>query len=359
MLHRSITLPILLLLAAFPVSALALEKNPEPEMRCYDVRDLTNVAADRPAPAELLNIVIGPKWIANPPVNKVDNVAPTLTNIADLIRTRIRPDTWDPALGTTIEERGGLLVVMQSPEMHKLVAQLLNTFRAEHRPQVVVKALLAPAVELPRETYFDKAALHKLLGRKVNAEALATPRIVCFNTQRTHVVSGREFTYIRDYDVSGNAYDPDLGVGLEGYVFEVLPTLSTDRKSTQVEVKFMFSSNVSDKRNSVITLAAPIALAEDKKPPAVNKVDKPATPRISLAAQRISADVRTLQTHVVVPDGQWVLAGTMLNPDREAAEKFLLFFISAELADKTPRQRAMLKGEDLNPVKPVKNAGEF
>src|SRR5687768_782242 len=109
MLKRSTTLSVLLILAMLPLSAEALDKRAEPELRCYDVRDLTNFVADRPAPSELLNMGMAPKVIANAFENKAPNVVPTLTNVSELIRTRIRPDTWDPALGTSIEERGGLL----------------------------------------------------------------------------------------------------------------------------------------------------------------------------------------------------------------------------------------------------------
>ncbi len=54
----------------------------------------------------------------------------TLTNVADMLRNRVRPETWDAALGTTIEERDGRLVIVQSPEVVVLIDAMLDSFRA-------------------------------------------------------------------------------------------------------------------------------------------------------------------------------------------------------------------------------------
>jgi hypothetical protein len=339
MLKRLILLAILLVLPA--IQAHAVEEKEKPELRCYDVRDLTNAVVDYPAPLSLLKLSPQDGVATNPFDNAAPKVAPTLTNIAEIIRVRIKPDSWDPALGTSIEERGGLLVVMQTKEVHTLISLLLTNLRTDIKPQVVVKGLLAASAELPRETYFDKAALQKLLGKKAFAQALAAPRIVCFNTQRTHITSGREFTYIKDFDVSGTVYDPLISVGLEGYIFDVCPILSADRRSVQVELQFVYNSNVNLKERSGMTLASPIqasreatAVADKPKADARNKNN------IRLAVNTLTADVRSVQSQVSCPAGQWTLAGSMTNPESNAAEKFLLFFVSAEATDQPPMASA-------------------
>ncbi|MCZ7648918.1 MAG: hypothetical protein M5U26_27290 [Planctomycetota bacterium] len=54
----------------------------------------------------------------------------TTASITDLIRNRVRPDSWDPNQGTTIQERGGKLVVMQSAEVHAGIVRLLGELEA-------------------------------------------------------------------------------------------------------------------------------------------------------------------------------------------------------------------------------------
>ena len=57
----------------------------------------------------------------------------TVEEIADLLREKIHPKSWDPALGTSIEERSGKLVVMQNHENHKLIADALEKLRAQSK----------------------------------------------------------------------------------------------------------------------------------------------------------------------------------------------------------------------------------
>jgi len=130
------------------------------ELRIYDVSDLTQNIQDFPGPDFQISTAgdtaggggagagggaAGGPFVAPP------KVAPTLTNIADMIRNRVKPESWDPALGTSIEERGGKLVVMQRPEIHALIEQLLANFRATQKMMINIEARFL----IIREAYLE------------------------------------------------------------------------------------------------------------------------------------------------------------------------------------------------------------
>jgi type II secretory pathway component GspD/PulD (secretin) len=114
------------------------------ELRIYDVSDLTLTIQDMPGPDLQVQTAdptdAGAGGAANNPfLQAADTAVVTPANIADMIRAHVRPDTWDPAQGTSIEERSGRLVVMQRPEVHQLINQLLDNFRATQKIMVNVE----------------------------------------------------------------------------------------------------------------------------------------------------------------------------------------------------------------------------
>ena len=117
----------------------------EAELRIYDVSDLTSNVPDFPGPEFQIQVGVdkggaGAGGGAAAAFTKPPDTTPTLTNIADMIRNRVRPESWDATLGTSIEERGGRLVVMQRPEIHALVVQLLSNFRATQKMMINIEA---------------------------------------------------------------------------------------------------------------------------------------------------------------------------------------------------------------------------
>ena len=115
------------------------------ELRIYDVSDLTLTIPDMPGP-DLQVQTVDPTdasvggGVNNPFITNVDAEQITPANIADMIRAHVRPESWDPAQGTSIEERSGRLVVMQRPEVHQLIDQLLNNFRATQKIMVNIES---------------------------------------------------------------------------------------------------------------------------------------------------------------------------------------------------------------------------
>lgn len=112
------------------------------ELRIYDVSDLTLTVQDMPGPelqVQTVDISEGGA-AANPFVNAAEAPAVTTASVADMIKAHVRPDTWDPAQGTSIEERSGRLIVMQRPQVHSLINQLLDNYRATQKIMVNIEA---------------------------------------------------------------------------------------------------------------------------------------------------------------------------------------------------------------------------
>ncbi|HYF50952.1 MAG TPA: hypothetical protein VEJ63_16170 [Planctomycetota bacterium] len=74
-----------------------------------------------PTPREFL-IIDATEW------TKVPGQNISATNIADMLRNRVRPETWDAALGTFIEESDNKLIIAQIPEVASAVLELLDIF---------------------------------------------------------------------------------------------------------------------------------------------------------------------------------------------------------------------------------------
>ena len=92
----------------------------EVELRIYDVRDLTEPELDKKAEV---------RW---PEV--------TAATLAEMIQSRVMPETWAAELGTSIEDREGRLVVMQRPRVHRLIDKLIASYRDRQSLQVIVSS---------------------------------------------------------------------------------------------------------------------------------------------------------------------------------------------------------------------------
>ncbi len=115
----------------------------EVDLKIYDIRDLTATVTPFPGPEIVVGAQTGGGAMGVPSVTFAAETVTTAMepgSIAELIETRVKPSSWAPELGTSIEERSGKLVVMQRPEVHKLITQLLRSFRESQTLQVVVQA---------------------------------------------------------------------------------------------------------------------------------------------------------------------------------------------------------------------------
>ena len=310
-----------------------------PELALYDVSDLVHPIVDSDADSSP-NQGWGTESPGAPSKYWVDggnNNRITCATLQEMIKIRIRPASWDPATGTSIEERGGMLVIMQTAEVQQLIASLLSTIREQCRPQVVVKSLLVPSTSVPQDTIFSSEKMAKLLGPTGTAGALAAPRVVCFNGQRVQVKCARETGFIHAYEASGDMLDPVTRNLIEGCIFDVRPTLSHDRRTVTIELRLSLSSaaNMTESRKILFGLPAARFVVPAKKAAPGSSFFPIDTP---------SVQVSSVHTNVRVSAGSWILAGTVPNPNTEAKEKHLLVLIAAE---------ALGSGVAATPFKPL------
>ncbi|MBI3829662.1 MAG: hypothetical protein HY291_09110 [Planctomycetes bacterium] len=313
--------------AAFRLRAEDEEKKPPPVvLRIYDVADIVTLAPDFPGPSA----DVGPASAAN--VNLPNAVQPvqanaTVQSIADMIRNRIRPDTWDPNQGTCIEERAGMLVVLQTHGIHALVSELLAKIAQDQHRQLCVQALMVDMEQdglLPFLGKCGKDFTEEDIRATVKKGKLrGAPQLSVLNTQRTHVFSGRKAAYLADYDISGDAPDPVVCEALEGTVLDVRPTLSLDATSATIEVRLTSNENLSVDQCEGMELRAVDLHAKErssKEDPKAEKMEEPATLQSFCPIQKATADSRRLRTSLECKLGRWTLAA-ILPPIQKPGEK--------------------------------------
>jgi hypothetical protein len=431
-------------------------------LRIYDVRDLTEEIPDFPGPE--LQVEVGGLdasgggaglVLIGPDEGAGDGV--TAESLAELISQRVRPGEWAPELGTSIEERGGKLVVMQRPEVHRLIDRLLESFRASQKLMVNVEgrfleiregffeeigvdfgsipdyhfargdvfnaapgtylpydgpaALGAPWVDMatddpavpgsigyqgnqfgydpnvldggyilsdtigqagsvyggilpkPRNVdIFGSGQLHTigavtnyrpgvspeqttigmdmgtgtLLEQGLNAQiryigdielmafihalkireggsVLSSPRLTVMNTQRAHMFVAEQRSYIADYEISGEAWDPVVRQFLRGVVFDVKPIVSADRRYITMELR---PTTAELRRIDEITIRHWSVLSGGTIT-VITVIDFPIMfPELEL---------RKVRTTVTIPDGGIIMLGGMMSDIKFQSENGVPF----------------------------------
>ncbi|HYG76240.1 MAG TPA: hypothetical protein VEK08_14645 [Planctomycetota bacterium] len=225
--------------------AAAIQK--PPEMEIYDLGDLVRGAPDIDGRNEerLAN-----HW------GTLQAAGPTLTNIADMIRNRVRPESWDAALGTSIEERGGLLVITQSPAVHAEIRGLLREIRSKMRRQIAIDVRAVNIGSRDVDAIQHAAAGRGVRGMMADKEALAaiekrladgTATIafegstVLANGQRGKLLKGASLDYLAELDVNGDIYEPVMRRLFNGTTAYVQPLLNDDGSLVLLDLEFTHS----------------------------------------------------------------------------------------------------------------------
>lgn len=412
-------------------------------LRIYDVRDLTENIPDFPSPE--LQLQVGPTTAAAgaggaaPGIilvggEKAEEV--TVGSLAEMIQQRVRPGEWAAELGTSIEERGGKLVVMQRPEVHRLIDKLLESFRASQKLLVTVEARFLeiregffeeigidwgrvpdaasgnylpgtgeatpgggggwPAANQnvlaggaitsdtltdpifpgivpqaqnvnifgdgvmhaigavanyrpnvsPEQTQIGSrrgttgsnleeglnaqvrfvgdvellAFLHALKVREVGT-MLSAPRLTVFNTQRAHMFVATQRSYIADYEISGDAYDPVIRQFLQGVVFDVKPIVSADRRYITLELRPTTAELVEMQQiiiNAWSVLSGQATIVVTGNYP------------IQFPILRL----RRVRTTVTIPDGGIIMLGGMMTDIKFQSETGVPFLSSIPIVGK-------------------------
>ncbi|MHC4248779.1 MAG: hypothetical protein ACYS9X_06585 [Planctomycetota bacterium] len=402
-------------------------------LRIYDVRDLTEKVPNFPGPELMLEVGGVDSGGGAPGLVLVDTGMDedevTADSLAEMISTRVRPGEWDASLGTSIEERGGKLVVMQRPEVHRLIDRLLESFRASQKLLVTVEARFLEIREgffeeigvdfgrvpdyyapggpgsgdprpIPAESYpylpnqsplwsgpnllgnvaatnvggyissqtlaeniyggvlleprtvdiFGDGQMHvigavanyrpnvspeqtiigsdlntgTLLEQGLNAQIrhignievmaflhalkvreggteLSAPRLTVTNTQRAHMFIAEQQSYIADYEISGDSWDPVIRQFLQGVVFDVKPIVSADRRYITLELRPTTATLL---RMPEIVITSWTIL--DGGANAVITV-------LDFPIQFPELQLRKVRTTVTIPDGGIIMLGGMMS----------------------------------------------
>ncbi|MCZ7645231.1 MAG: hypothetical protein M5U26_08095 [Planctomycetota bacterium] len=280
-------------------------------LEAYDVRALCAAISHCPAPTGILEPVAAPEAPPNPTVGLAAERVLTAASIADVIRNRVKPESWDPNQGTSIEERAGQLFVIQRPEIHDLIRGLLDSFSKQARLPVTVRGLIvdvAPDEVLP---FLGKAGTtfsQERVDAALNAGTLAAmPSVTCLNAQRAHVVSGA----MHYYAARSRDGEPAPQSILEGIVFDVQPTLGVDGKTATLVLRLTANANV-----KIEPGAAPAPLAQ-----------QPAKRDEAPASQPVSVDQQAVRATLELPVGEWVLAALAPKADGRAQAMTSLVFV--------------------------------
>jgi hypothetical protein len=237
---------------------------PTREIRVYDVGFLVVPIEDLPCPyipSEFPGVSInldpteeeGGAIFGCPGVSAGLMVNPE--DLIQLIRTAIAEDTWSNTRNS-IDLTGGLMMVVQKPEVHAEIARLLDQLRARRGVLVTTKAW---AMAVPNDQLAKLFPRLADLGRPLTAEAMGRVHqaiadgsvpvlryatLTGFNRQRVHAASVLERAVIADSDVEiakkASTAEPVVRPLRTGFVVDVRPTLAGDGKHIDLDLLALF-----------------------------------------------------------------------------------------------------------------------
>ncbi|MGD0092829.1 MAG: hypothetical protein ABSE73_23200, partial [Planctomycetota bacterium] len=108
------------------------------ELQIYDIRDLTTTWTDFPGPRIDIGATAQGQQVVDPFAAQAVNTTLQAADLATLIKEKLLTQEFaDP--NTSIEESQGKLVVMQRPEVHERIRELLRSFREKQTVQVLTQ----------------------------------------------------------------------------------------------------------------------------------------------------------------------------------------------------------------------------
>ncbi|GMV79338.1 MAG: hypothetical protein AMXMBFR7_05220 [Planctomycetota bacterium] len=298
--------------ALYPMDGLA---NSPAEFQPPRYRDFESPAAGNPFGGEAVNAF---------------SIAPTTASVPNDTLRRARSHFIEKIRKNKLVEVRGPVLFTRLPEAeHPAMLKSLQDEAARSRR---VLRLHAVAFTFPAAAYqtliledratFDAPAIAKW-AETAGVKCLADFRLHAVNGQRVYAVCGQDCSYISDYEISGDSYDPSIGRTLElGSILEVTPELSSSGQNATVNMKF---------------LATPDSIEIGKDLLQTFSMQDGASSSVVL---KLNAEVHHLQTvralvHATaqVPLGNYVRAGSatlIAKPDAAAPAQQVVVFLRAE-----------------------------
>lgn len=203
--------------------------------RIYEVHDIAAATWERPEPHDALS-GFGQR--------RGGGELRGIGELADFIRD-IHPTEWGVEIGTSIEARGGHLVILQRPEVHAEIVDCLRRLRERLLLQVRIDAKLFAmsesflsklrALTKPGEgTIYLKPVeldlIDRILKEGKDVQLVAAAHATCFNAQRNNSHGGQSIQ--RVFDDKGKRQRFFFGTELD-----VRPLVSFDRKYVTFDMR--------------------------------------------------------------------------------------------------------------------------
>ncbi len=239
----------------------------------YDTRPLRRTKLARPGPSLEIPMPGGTGCFLGAPIEAESK--PEVLSFIELIRQRVAPGSWVQEAGTSIEEYAGDLVVIQTPEIHRRIAALLQELENGLTRQVEVRLWRLPVEAAGGATVLDRAALAARV-KGLGAPALA---FVTGDDQQSHAWAGTQRNAILDLDVVQSRMDPIITTLASGLSLDVQPLIT--RAGLLLTVRF-----------------SAVAAGDPGRSPVNNAAGKTIT-----SLEQPSQDNDEMRCSVLVPDG--------------------------------------------------------
>jgi len=158
--------------------------------------------------------------------------------LVDLIQRTVEPDSWVENGGQgKIDRVGALLVVTQTAENHKKIAELLEQFRTD-RPMIGIEARWMLLDDAQVAQIVPEDAAKRTVPIQVTAAALKEAKatvvyraqVTCFDRQTTHMASGQAQALMSNMTPvvaeAAVGWDPTISTVLWGALLEITPALT-------------------------------------------------------------------------------------------------------------------------------------
>jgi hypothetical protein len=264
--------------------------------------------------------------------------------LVDLIQRTVEPDSWIENGGRgKIDRVGALLVVTQTAENHKKIAELLEQFRTD-RPMIGIEAKWMLLDDAQVALIVPEDAARRTVPIQVTAAALKEAKatvvyraqVTCFDRQTTHMVSGQAQTLMANVTPvvaeAAVAWDPTISTMLWGALLEITPALTPGGNS--VILKLHSSITEGSMRTKQVTSATPGGASGTKD-------------GVSAATAKAEIELpefllHTFRTTVRAPLDKGILIGGMTSPKAIDGKVLYLFL---QVSSSKDEEKAAPKGK--------------
>ena len=231
--------------------------------------------------------------------------------VTEVIQRTIDPENWEDSGGRAkIIRVGALLVVTQTAENQKKIAELMEQFRAQ-RQMVAIEALWVLLDDAQVSTLAPEGAkrtapieITPAALQAAGAKVIYRGQITCFDRQKVHLVTGKTQTYLADATpvvAEGSvSWEAHINSFLMGAMIEMVPALSPDGKAVTVDLQSHISEAAGESRKS--SLSAAVA----------GKDQGGATAKADIELPEVL--LNTFSTSIRMPLGKPVLIGGTTSP---------------------------------------------